>query len=105
MDSTGKIKSTFTSGPGSFFSYLAGEASGLKNFLLIGERKEWDPKGRYLLSTTFTKEHELATAILNMMALNPFFARPTILAVNKFLEITGMGEVTYKNETEHGAGN
>lgn len=105
MDSTGKIKSAFTSDPGSFFSYLAGEAAGLKDFLLIGERKGWDPKGRYLLSTSFTEELELATAILNMMALNPFFARPAVLAVNKYLEITGMGEVTYKNETGHGAGN
>ncbi|PWL61039.1 MAG: hypothetical protein DBY35_06570 [Bacteroidales bacterium] len=105
MESTGKIKSAFTSDPGSFFSYLAGEAAGLKDYLLLGERKEGDPKGRYLLSTSYTKEHELATAFLNMMALNPFFARPAIFAVNKYLEITGMGEVTYKNETRHGAGN
>lgn len=105
MDSTGKIKSTFISDPGSYFSYLAGEAAELKKFLLIGERKEGDPKGRYLLSTSFTKEPELATAILNMMALNPFFARQTIFAVHKYLEITGMGDVTCKNETRHGTGN
>lgn len=105
MDSTGKIKSTFISDPDSFFSFLAGEAAGLKNFLLLGDRKEGDPKGRYLLSTSYTKEHELATAFLNMMALNPFFARPAIFAVNEYLEITGMGKVTYKNETRHGAGN
>lgn len=99
MDNSGKIKSVIISnGMEQYAEHLSNELKEMDGFVFIGRRKDDNPKGRWMTSSTMTGGPQLAEAFANFMCLSPLFAQSVIFAVHKYRSIHNLGEVTLKGE-------
>jgi|GEM_PF-5032687 hypothetical protein len=88
MDISDKIKANyFHRSYTDFKQYFDNVLPKIQGFILIGRRSDGDPDGKWITSTTFTKEYEHANAFLNLMLRSEFFARPLIFAAHKYIEL------------------
>lgn len=89
MDNSGKIKSVIISNSmEQYAELLSNELKEMDGFVFIGRRKDDNPKGRWMTTTTMTVGPQLAEAIANFMCLSPQFAHSVIFAVYKYTQFS-----------------
>lgn len=99
MDNSGKIKSVIISdGMEQYAELLSNELKEMDGFVFIGRRKDDNPKGRWMASSTIIEGPQLAEAFANFMCLRPQLAMSAIFAVHEYLQFHGIGEVILKEK-------
>lgn len=99
MDNSGKIKSAIISGSmEQYAEFLSNELKEMESFVFIGKRKDDNPKGRWMASSTMIGGPQLTEAFANFMCLRPQHAMSAIFAVHKYLQLHGIGEVIIKEK-------
>lgn len=93
MDNSGKIKSVIISdGMEQYAELLSNELKEMDGFVFIGRRKDDNPKGRWMTSSTIIEGPQLAEAFANFMCLSPQFANSVLFAVYKYTQFRRGGK-------------